>query len=145
MARTTKASRKIIINTSPETLFQVITDYEKYPQFLKEVSNIEILSTNGNSVKARYTVNFIKKVQYILELKAQANHSVQWSLVESGMMKVNNGSWSLRDLGNGTTEATYSVEVVPKGLFVPKKIVSMLTDGSLPATLNAFKKRAESM
>ena len=145
MAKTTKASRKIVINTSPEKLFQVITDYEKYPQFLKEVSNIEILSTTGNTVRARYTVNFIKKVQYILELTAQTNQSVEWSLVESGMMKVNNGSWHLRDLGNGSTEATYSVEVVPKGLFVPKKIVSMLTDGSLPATLKAFKARAESM
>ena len=145
MAKSTKASRIIVINTTPEKLFQVITDYEKYPQFLKEVNNIEILSTNGNTARVRYTVSLIKKVHYVLELTSTPNHSVKWSLVESGFMKVNNGSWSLKDLGNGSTEATYSVEVVPKGLFVPKKIISMLTDSSFPATLGAFKARAESM
>ena len=60
-------------------------------------------------------------------------------------MRSNVGGWALRDLGDGRTEATYDVDVVPKGLWVPKSIVNMLTNKSLPSTLEAFKKRAEAI
>ena len=62
-------------------------------------------------------------------------------------MEVNNGSWALKDMGDGRTEATYTVEIVPK---VPRllarmkdKISRTLAEGSLPKTLNSFKNRAE--
>ena len=137
--------RSIVINTSPNVLFDVITDYEKYPQFLKEVERIDVLKQTSEATRVRYTVNLIKKVQYTIDLVSVENKSVSWSLVESGIMKTNNGGWELKDLGDGKTEATYSVEVVPKGLLVPKRILHMLTDKSLPSTMSAFKARAESM
>ena len=139
------AQKSIIINTSPDVLFQVITDYEKYPEFLKEVEKIEILSRTDARVRVRYTVSLIKKVQYTIDLVETPSSSVRWSLVESGLMKSNVGGWKLKDLGNGSTEATYDVDVVPKGLWVPKSIVNMLTNKSLPSTLEAFKSRAEAL
>lgn len=137
------AKRTIIINTPPDVLFGVITDYEKYPEFLSEVDKIEVISKTGNSTRVRYTVSLLKKVQYTIDLVATPNTSVRWTLVESGLMRSNVGGWALRDLGDGRTEATYDVEVVPKGLWVPKSIVTMLTNKSLPSTLESFKKRAE--
>ena len=137
------AQRTIIINTTPEVLFTVITDYGQYPNFLPEVEKIEIISRGDNTTRVRYTVSLIKKVQYTIDLVEKPNASVRWTLVESGLMKANNGGWALRDLGDGRTEVTYDVEVVPKG-WVPKSIVNMLTNKSLPSTLNAFKQRAES-
>ena len=137
--------RSIVINTPPNVLFGVITDYEQYPQFLKEVERIEVLKQTPSSTRVRYTVNLIKKVQYTIDLVSVENESVSWSLVESGIMKINSGGWELKDLGDGTTEATYSIEVVPKGLLVPKRILHMLTDKSLPSTMSAFKNRAESL
>ena len=139
------AQKSIIINTSPDVLFNVITDYEEYPTFLKEVEKIEIINRNDSRVRVRYTVSLIKKVQYTIDLVEDANTSVRWTLVESGLMKSNVGGWKLTDLGNGKTEATYDVDVVPKGLWVPKSIVNMLTNKSLPSTLEAFKRRAESL
>ena len=137
------AQRTIIINTTPDVLFKVITDYSQYPSFLPEVEKIDIISRGDTSARVRYTVSLIKKVQYTIDLVEKPNDSVRWTLVESGLMKANNGGWALRDLGDGRTEVTYDVEVVPKG-WVPKSIVNMLTNKSLPSTLDAFKKRAES-
>ena len=56
------AERTIIINAPVSVLYKVITDYEKYPEFLPEVSKIEILSRTGNIVRAKYTVKLIKTV-----------------------------------------------------------------------------------
>ena len=139
------AERSIIINASPEVLFKVITDYEKYPQFLNEVEKTEVLNRSGNIVRTRTTVNLIKRIHYTIDLTEVTNQSVKWTLVESSIMKSNIGGWTLKDLGNGRTQATYGVEIVPKGVFVPKRIISMLTDKSLPGTLAAFKQRAESL
>ena len=144
-----EARRTIIINTPPEVLYSVITDYEQYPQFLKEVERIDILNTtetpNGRVVRARYTVRVVKSIQYVIDLTEDKYNSVRWKLVESSIMRSNVGGWTLKDLGDGRTEATYGLEAVPKGLFVPKKIISMLTDTTLPSTLQSFKKRAESL
>jgi hypothetical protein len=57
-------------------------------------------------------------------------------------MKDNKGGWVLEDLGNGTTKATYTVDVT-LGALVPKTIVNALVDTSLPKLLENFKKRAE--
>jgi hypothetical protein len=58
-------------------------------------------------------------------------------------MKDNKGGWVLEDLGNGTTKATYSIEV-EVGMLVPKTIVNGLVDSQLPRLLENFKKRIES-
>ena len=60
-------------------------------------------------------------------------------------MKSNVGGWTLKDLGDGRTEATYSLNVTVKGIFVPSSIVHKLTEGTLPTTLENFKRRAESL
>ena len=139
------AERTIIINTPVSVLYKVITDYEKYPEFLQEVSKVEIVSRTGNIVRAKYTVKLIKTISYVIDLTENENMSVKWNLVESSIMKSNVGGWTLKDLGDGRTEATYGLDVVVKGLFVPGSIRTKLTEGTLPSTLEAFKKRAEAM
>ena len=139
------AKRTIIFNATPEAAYKVISDYEAYPQFLDVVNfeRAEILSRNGNTVQVKFTLNLIKRVQYTLQLTGTPNTGLNWTLVESSIMKSNVGGWQLRDLGDGRTEATYSVDVVPSTRLIPQRVISMLTEQSLPATLQAFKKRIE--
>ena len=139
------ATRTIVFNATPEAAYKVITDYEAYPQFLDVVNfeRAEILTRNGNTVDVKFTLNLIKRVQYTLKLTGTPNTGLDWTLVESGIMKSNIGGWKLRDLGDGRTEATYSVDVVPSTRLIPRRVIAMLTEQSLPATLQAFKKRIE--
>ena len=56
------------------------------------------------------------------------------------------GQDTCNDSGSpGSDGATYGLDVVVKGLFVPGSIRTKLTEGTLPSTLEAFKKRAEAM
>ena len=138
------AERTIIINAPPNVVYDVIVDYEKYPEFLAEIDDVRVLKRNGNVVDVEYTANVIKRVSYSLRLTGTPHTSVRWNLIKASFMKSNDGGWTLEDLGDGRTKATYGLEVRVSRL-VPGKVVDMLTVNTLPKTLEAFKARAEGL
>lgn len=144
------ASRTVIINATPEKVFSVITDYNSYPTFLNEVVSCTEDSREGNTVVGSFQVDIkVKTIGYTIRLTEEPNTRLSWTLVRGDYMEVNNGSWALTDLGDGRTQAVYSVEIVPQVpramSFMKKTISKALAEQSLPATLNAFKARAESL
>jgi ribosome-associated toxin RatA of RatAB toxin-antitoxin module len=137
-----EASRSIVIDAPPEKIFQVITDYDRYAEFLPEVRRISTSDRKGNEVKVHYEIDVVKTIKYTLKMDEQPPHRVQWSFVQGEFMKDNRGSWTLESAGEGKTKATYSIEM-KLGALVPNAIVKALVETSLPKMLEAFKKRAE--
>jgi coenzyme Q-binding protein COQ10 len=138
------AEKSIVINAPPDVVYAVIVDYEKYPQFLDDVTAVKIVERGQGFTVLEQTLNLVKEVVVRLRLVETPNTSVRWTSQPGGssLVKRNDGGWKLEDLGNGTTKATYGLEV-EVGMWVPQKIVDSLTGGTLPKTLEAFKKRAE--
>ena len=137
------ATRAVVINTPVEKVFAVIKDYERYPEFLPEVKSTRISNRQGDEVDVHYEVDVLKKIRYTLRLKEEPPSRISWTFVEGELMRDNRGNWLLEDLGGGKTRATYNIEM-KLGPLVPKSIVNVLVDSSLPKMLEAFKKRAES-
>jgi len=137
------ATRAVVINTPVEKVFAVIKDYERYPEFLPEVKSTRISNRQGDEVDVQYEVDVLKKIRYTLRLKEEPPSRISWTFVEGELMRDNRGHWLLEDLGGGKTRATYNIEM-KLGPLVPKSIVNVLVDSSLPKMLEAFKKRAES-
>jgi len=138
-----KAERTEIFDVPAEKFYQAITDYKSYPKFVDGMKSVEIVTESGDSATVKFNLNLIKEVTYTLKLTGKKNEAVSWSLVSGDMMKVNNGGWKLKDLGNGKTEVTYNLEVELKGFFpglgmVEKTMVST----NLPMNMKAFAKRA---
>jgi ribosome-associated toxin RatA of RatAB toxin-antitoxin module len=124
--------------------FSVIRDYEKYPEFLDEMESVRIIRSEGGVSDVEFTLNVIKRITYTLRLtESPGGDGLRWELVE-GMFKSNSGGWALESLPDGRTGAVYDVEVAV-GIFVPGSIVNRLVGKTLPATLKAFKRRAESL
>jgi ribosome-associated toxin RatA of RatAB toxin-antitoxin module len=141
-----KAERTEIFDVPAEKFYQAITDYKSYPKFVDGMKSIEVVSEAGDTATVKFNLNLIKEITYTLKLTGKKNEAVSWSLVSGDMMKVNNGGWKLKDLGNGKTEVTYSLEVELKGFFpglgmVEKTMVST----NLPLNMKAFAKRAASL
>ena len=89
----------------------------RYPTFLKEVSSCVVDSRDGNSVVATFKVDIkVKRIGYTIRLTETPNTSLSWTLIRGDFMETNNGSWTLTDLGDGRTQALYSVGVYPKCL-----------------------------
>jgi ribosome-associated toxin RatA of RatAB toxin-antitoxin module len=136
--------RTEMINAPVETLWEVITDVERYPEFLKEVKSVKVEKVEGNRKTATYTVDIVKTIRYTLVLTEDKPSRVTWTMSKGEMMSKNDGSWELRDEGGGRCSALYTVDI-KFGLLVPSSIVGMLTEVNLPKMLDAFKKRAESL
>lgn len=134
-----KAERTETFDVPVEKFYQAIIDYNSYPDFVDGMKSVKV---DGD--KVTYTLNLIKEVTYTLKMNHVPNKEVSWSLVSGDMMKVNNGKWTLKDVG-GKTEATYSLEVELKG-FLPGlgMIEKTLVSTNLPLTMKAFAKRAAS-
>jgi ribosome-associated toxin RatA of RatAB toxin-antitoxin module len=137
------ATQSIVIQAPLEKVFRVVTDYERYAEFLPEVKRVSTSERSGNRVKVHYEVEVIKRIRYTVQLIEEPPQRVSWTLVEGEVMRDNRGSWLLEAVGQGKTQATYSIEMA-LGPLVPKAIVKALVETSLPKMLEAFKKRAES-
>jgi coenzyme Q-binding protein COQ10 len=136
------ATRSIVINAPPDKVFDIITDYEKYPQFVSEVKKVTTSERQGNSVKLNYEISLVKTLRYTIRVTEERPRKMSWTFVEGDVMKTNTGSWVLEPEGEGKTRATYTVEVTV-GPLVPKAIINGLVDQSLPKMMDAFKRRAE--
>ncbi len=137
------ASRSIVINAPVEKVFDVITNYERYADFLPEVKEVRTSNRKGSEVELHYKVDLVvKTIRYSIRAKEERPHRMSWTFIEGEMMKDNKGSWVLEAQGENQTKATYNVEMA-LGALVPKTIVNALVENSLPKMLDAFKRRAE--
>lgn len=138
------ASRTEIVDVDINKLYDVIVDYAKYPDFVDGVSSTKVLSQNETSAKVEYSVNMIKSFKYTLATTQSRPTKISWVLESGDLFKKNDGNWTLKDLGGGKTEVTYSLEVDFK-MFAPNAILSALTEKNLPVMMQSFFKRAKSV
>lgn len=136
------ASKTVLINAPIEKVFDVITQYERYSEFLPEVKETRTANRKGNTVDVHYKVDVMKTIRYSIRVTEERPTRMSWSFIEGEMMKDNKGSWVLEAQGENQTKATYTVEMA-LGALVPKAIVNALVETSLPKMLDAFKRRAE--
>ena len=138
------ANHTTVFNVPLDILWDVITDYEGYADFVEGLESIEVTKRQGKVTVANYTVSmFGKKVRYTLKHTEVPKKSLKWTMLEGEFFKHNDGGWDLKPLGDDKVEATYTVDVgFP--LLVPKAIVNTLTGTQLPTMMKAFEERAKS-
>jgi coenzyme Q-binding protein COQ10 len=131
------------MNVEKEALWDVITDYESYPDFTPGTESCKILERKGNTVLCEYNLSMMmKKVRYVLKHVEKPMKSLKWSMESGELFKSNDGGWDIKELAPGKLEVTYTVSVgFP--LFVPKAIVNSLVGTTLPAMLTEFEKQAK--
>lgn len=136
------ASRTEVVDVDINKLYDVLIDYAKYPEFVDGVSEIKVLSKSDTAAKVEYGINMIKSFKYIINIKQERPTRISWTLDSGDLFKKNDGEWKLKDLGNGKTEVTYSLDLDFK-MFAPSSILSALTSKNLPVMMESFFKRAK--
>lgn len=138
------AEETITIKVSPKACYQVITDYQKYPEFLTETTAVVIKNKSGTSATVKFTIDVIKKISYTLKLKGTPGKRLEWTMVEGDFMRKNEGRWELTEIKPGITEAKYGIDI-EFGLLVPGLIEKKLISHHMPVMLKAFKNRIEGL
>lgn len=141
-----RAEKTEVFDVPIDKFFKAIIDYKAYPQFVDGMRSVEVQSDSADGATVKFNLSLIKDISYTLKLNNKPNTEVSWTLVGGDLMKVNNGKWILKDLGQARTEVTYSLEVELKG-FLPGLglIEKTLVTTNLPSNMKAFAKRAASL
>lgn len=141
-----RAERTEVFDVPADKMYKAITDYKSYPSFVDGMKSVEVQTESADGATVKFNLSLIKDISYMIKLAHKPNSEVSWSLVTGDMMKVNNGKWTLKDLGGNKTEVTYSLEVELKG-FLPGlgMIEKTLVTTNLPLNMKAFAKRAASL
>lgn len=141
-----KAEKKEIFDVPVEKFYKAIIDYKAYPDFVDGMKSIEVSEQSDAGAVAKFNISIMKEISYTIKLTHKPNEEVSWTLVSGDIMKVNNGKWTLKDLGNNKTEVTYNLEVELKGFFPGLGMIEKtLVNTNLPMTMRAFAKRAGSL
>lgn len=140
-----KAERHIEINAPVETVWKVITDYERYPEFLADAKRVVVRNRSGNVLELENEISIVgTSVKYTLRMVEEPPKKVSWSLVSGAFMKSNDGGWMLESLAADRTRARYTIDI-GVGMLVPKAVINTLVDAGLPKMLESFRTRAEGL
>ncbi len=138
------AERKEIFDAPIEKVYQAITDYDAYPDFVEGVNGVKVIEQSEDGALVEYSLNFIKTFSYRLRMSHERPTKISWELESGDLFKANSGSWTLRDMGDGRTEVNYDLTLDVK-MFAPSALVNKLASQSLPAMLQSYHKRARSL
>lgn len=130
-----------LFNCTVDEFYKLISDYEKYPEFLAEVKAMKVLKTEGSKKLVEYTVNVVKTFKYSLWMTETAPSAISWELAGGDIFKTSTGSWALKDEA-GKCRAVYKVDAT-FGVFVPGPIAKALVNVNLPTMMAAYHKRVK--
>jgi ribosome-associated toxin RatA of RatAB toxin-antitoxin module len=145
MAEQTTSS--IVVDAEPAAVMEVIGDFAAYPEWAKGVQRADVVAEGPEGWAER--VFFVLDVapikdEYTLAYDWDGYDEVTWTLVEGKMLRALDGAYTLRDLGNGSTEVTYRLALdvsIPLIGMLKRKGEKILID----TALKGLKKRVESL
>lgn len=135
---------KIVVNTPPSAVFNVLTDYDRTTRIFSNVRKCKIVGSNrsGKLVSFQIAVPGNLRFDYVLEVKETYPNLIEWRRV-SGAFKANEGHWKLEPINNGkSTLVTYS-KFVDGGFFFPQFLVNREIRQAMPEVMGNLKLAAE--
>ncbi len=129
-----------VFNCTPAQFFKIVSDYNRYPEFLSDVKGCKVIKEEAGVKLVEYKVSVIKTMTYVLRTKEVAPSSVVWEFHSGDVFKTMNGSWTIEEAGPGKCRCTYEVSGTFK-IFVPGPVAKSLLNVNLPAMMAAYHKR----
>ena len=159
-----EVGRRIIaiseVETPPEIVFNVLSDFEHYAEFMPYVEESRVLSRRGDTeviTYARIAPPFVSKRDYPLKVTLTRGSTlngdvfkVEWrpspdswpEVKDVVRVKLNEGSWLATPLDGGKrTRLTYTLLTDPGGL-IPDFVVNLSNTVAIPELFLAVKKRS---
>ncbi len=105
-----------LVNAPVEKVWKVITDYEKYPEFVPQVEDVKIKKLGENEIGVTYSLSFkftvIKlKARYTLHTRLYPPTDVWWTLKKDEKNDIEEamGRWELIPIDKNKTAAFYTI------------------------------------
>lgn len=138
----------VVVDAPPQSVLDVIADFEAYPEWTGAVREAEVLLTDedGWPVQVRFTLDAgairdTYTLDYTWDVAEDGTGELSWTLVEASVLKAMDGSYVLAAAGDGCT-VTYTLTVdvrIPMLGMLRRKAEKVIID----TALNELKKRVE--
>ncbi|MFZ0060073.1 MAG: SRPBCC family protein [Acidimicrobiales bacterium] len=140
-------AQKLTIAGTPERCFAVVTDLERYPEWVADVKEVHVLARDGEgrpSVVSFRAGAFGRSTNYVLRYDyREAPLAVSWTQQDGDLTNRLDGRYEFRAGPDGTTEVRYELSVelrVPIPGFVKRRAEGHI----LHAAVRDLKARVES-
>ena len=138
---------RLPVASEPATIYPIIKDMEKYPQFMSDLVSVEVLERTAHTTTTRWVSNVDGRIIRWTEMDLFDDEKQHISYKQTeGDLKKFEGEWVLTELPDGTTEIMLTVDFefgVPMiaGLLNPL-LKKKVRDNSMNM-LKAIKERLE--
>ena len=135
-----QASQRAIIAAAPRALFDVVTDFDRYTEWIRDLKSVEILARDddGRALEVRYRAAAMgRSTSYTLQYDySDAPRRLPWKLVAGDIMRRLDGAYEFHPVdGDGDrTDVEYwlTVElIVPLPAFVKRRAESKIMHNAL--------------
>jgi len=138
---------KIIVNSSADTTWKVLTDYNNFYRFLPNVISSKVLKTEGNkkTFEQVYQVQaliFKQQTRVVIESTETYPQQIAFKRVD-GDLKALQGTWKIEPISAKQVLIEHQVTVDP-GSTPSLSLFYTIYENSLKQTLEAIKKETES-
>ena len=135
-----QASQRAIIAASPQQLFDVVTDFDRYTEWIRDLKSVEVIERDdeGRAVEVRYRAAAMgRSTSYTLRYDyTDAPRKLPWKLVRGDIMRQLDGAYEFHPVeGDGDrsdVEYWLTVElIVPLPAFVKRRAESKIMHNAL--------------
>ena len=145
-----------LVNAPKKTIIQVLTDYQKYPEFMPNVSRIDIVEQRESEAVLNYTLSLplgkTKKYRLKVTMTEHDNQTamIQWKMQKwpglkaTETIKNTTGYWRIEEKSKNSSLILYHVYTDPGPIpFGLGWIVDVLSKNSVPEALLQTKAKTE--
>lgn len=139
------ASERIRIETPPSRVYEIAVDFERYPDWAKDVKQVKVLDRDdeGRGLRVEYRAAALgRSTRYVLEYDyGKAPAAFSWKLVEGDMLRQLDGRYGFEPDGEGT-RVSYELTAdpsIPLPGFIKRRAASKI----IGTALKELKREAE--
>ena len=131
--------KKVINVHAPRALvYQVLTEYERYSEWLPRCKNASVTARNGNSVDAEIVITSMKTMTIALRFDGDGATGLTFKLIKSSDLKGYSGSYKLMEAADGVGTVVITEMELDAGAMVPKFMVNKMATKSIDDTGTAL-------
>jgi carbon monoxide dehydrogenase subunit G len=123
-----QASQTFTIAAPPERVWAIVTEFERYPEWAKDVKDVVVRRRDdqGRAVEVEFRASALgRSTHYTLSYDySQAPNSLGWHLVRGDIMRTIDGAYQFTSTADGGTEVRYDLAidlVIPLPGFVKRR------------------------
>ena len=137
-----RISRSALVNFSPEQMFQLVNDFESYPDYMPGCTDAELLDKGDGWLEARLTLSRAGITQsFITHNDLVPPKSMAIRLIE-GPFSTFKGAWTFTELGQGACKVEFELEFEMKNKLVGLAVGKLL-EGIASEQVKAISQRAK--